>query len=1003
LASGLYATRNSVSTRIAKLLAEPLRKPAHLGVRSAIALTLFTIIVLGTDGRLIGRHVAAELRTGAPSVLLPPRILHFPTDRSMGTIAFNGQELPARGTIAVPEGAQVSLTVNETGVTDLSPLAALGENDLQLLSFSNTSVQDNDLAYIQHLTGLKRLSLYGTGIGDEGMYYVQDLTNLERINLNATQITDEGMQYVQNMTQMRELVLNRTNLTDESMQYIAGMTELTYLDMWQVNITDDGLRQLQHLTNMNNLGIEDTQITDAGLEYLAQMANLGYLNIEKTNITNEGLAHLLGLQQLQQILLDDTHIDDNALALLAQLKSLSEIQLPIQISPEALMALKDHPAFANLQALLQSRPTEIHIVDRATQTGISGASFTLDPTSGDVHPTHFHSVGKDGAVMVYRPIDEPGARIRAFADGYVTGEESWDEPVPGRVEIALDKASPIGGIVLDAQGAPVAGATVSVPVLGKHNWDGKENLPHRETTGTDGKWTCSIAPQDLTDFWIALDHPDHATTTYTMAELSIAALRNQTQELRIADAIKFLGIVVDEQDEPIANVRIAEMEPWRRDSTRATGKGAITGTSGTFEIAKVKPGPIKLKITAKGFSSIAKDYVADDGMEPVKIVLISVIDLLGRIVDQNHQPVAEVRMNASQTTDAGVRLSGWTGISDGSGKFNWPEAPRAKLSISLSKEGYKEMIQSVDPDNREHEIVMPSLLLFKGTVVDKESGDPIPEFTLMTGQLGNDMNPFSGVFSQDVQDDQGTFNIDLNRTGSANQRYEVINATLNINQQPEISVIAKGYLPPDPVKTDASAQAPPMTFALERAEPITGRVIGQNGRPVENAKVIAANERFCVGIDWNEPPAHVIARTALTDKAGRFSAVPQRPPYQICVVSELGYALVKDEDHATGGEIALKPWCKLNVVSKRSYGAETIVQVMARQSNGFFTLMRKFELKDSATMQLNGLLTGDAQLMVDVIVPEGRGHSVANQTLSATLKENETVDVIVNALPQERR
>jgi hypothetical protein len=41
--------------------------------------------------------------------------------------------------------------------------------------------------------------------------------------------------------------------------------------------------------------------------------------------------------------------------------------------------------------------------------------------------------------------------------------------------------------------------------------------------------------------------------------------------------------------------------------------------------------------------------------------------------------------------------------------------------------------------------------------------------------------------------------------------------------------------------------------------------------------------------------------------------------------------------------------------------------------------------------------------MVDVIVPEGRGHSVANQTLSTTLKENETVDVIVNALPQERR
>jgi len=974
LASGLYATRNSVSTRITALLAEPLRVPARIGLRSAIALALFTMLVLGIGGRFAERKAVAQIQPGsaiaAPAVL-PARVLHFPDDRSIGTVQFGRQTVEARGTVSVPEGASVYLHVSETGVTDLSPLAAFGENDLQEISLAYTSVQDNDLAYIQHMTGLQRLELSSTGIGNEGMYYLQDLNNLTRLNLNATHITDEGLQYVQNMTHMNELILNRTNVGDEGMQYLSNMKDLVFLDLWQADITDEGMRQLQNLTNMQELGIEDTKITDAGLDYLAAFAVLGLLNIENTDITNEGLAKLASLPSLKQLGLEDTLIDDNGVALLAQFKALQEIQLPIQISPEAIHALKGLPVFNSVQALLQSRKTEVAVVDRATRRAIAGASFSLEPTpSNPEQEVHFHHVRNDGRAMVYRPMQEQGARIRAFADGYVTGEESWNEPVPARVEIALDKASPIGGIVLDAAGAPVHGATVSVPVLGSHNWDSEENLPHRETTDAEGRWVCDIAPQSLNDFWIALDHPEHATTTYTMAELSVAALHNLTQELRIADAIDFKGIVVNEENGPVANVRIAEIEPWRRGSIRASGKSAVTNTSGAFEIANVKPGALKLKITAKGYVPIAKDFEAAPDASPTRIVLSSTTILRGRVVDEKKGPVANAHVYAEPQDDSDPRVGGWSGITDEAGKFEWSEAPKEPSHMTIGARGYKRASVSLAPGEKEHEIILESQSML-AKVIDAATGQPVQNFTVLFGINKDDDRGNFGRLSQQVRDAAGQFTPvpDGLFNEGTHEGAPIILKTM-------FGVRAKGYylskaLPVELSKS-ASASSPsvtiesdkvPVEFRLEPGPPITGRVLAQDGKPLANARVVVASEEFPINANWAAQSNPVTVRAEVTDGNGNFAASPERAPYVVCVYADDGYAVVTDVELKEKSDITVKPWASLSVSLKGNPPGKA-VPVRISQKNSFYKVEHIVSAKDKNELLFDHVMPGE--VAVDV-------------------------------------
>jgi hypothetical protein len=77
--------------------------------------------------------------------------------------------------------------VNEEASTDLSPLAALGPNKLQLLNLRYPQVSDASLAYLQDLSALHILFLHDTQVSDAGLIHLQQLLALQKLFFDNTQ------------------------------------------------------------------------------------------------------------------------------------------------------------------------------------------------------------------------------------------------------------------------------------------------------------------------------------------------------------------------------------------------------------------------------------------------------------------------------------------------------------------------------------------------------------------------------------------------------------------------------------------------------------------------------------------------------------------------------------------------------------------------------------------------------------------------------------------------
>lgn len=138
----------------------------------------------------------------------PARLVRFPATHSMGALFVrrlfaDGDYAPweswgnAQGIVAVPVGRELRLNVTPQASTDLSPLAALGPDDLQYLQLSSTRVNNAGLAHLHKLTGLRVLWLYDTPVSDAGLVHLRGLTGLRVINLRSTLVTSAGVDALQ--------------------------------------------------------------------------------------------------------------------------------------------------------------------------------------------------------------------------------------------------------------------------------------------------------------------------------------------------------------------------------------------------------------------------------------------------------------------------------------------------------------------------------------------------------------------------------------------------------------------------------------------------------------------------------------------------------------------------------------------------------------------------------------------------------------------------------------
>lgn len=340
-----------------------------------------------SDDELISRGLDRVLRKRE-------RVIELSSDRSCGMLRLTGQadspwvgwnaERSARGTIRVPAGMDLALTIDASKVTDLSGLRAIKAGDVQHISLRGDWLHMDDwqLSYLLNLVlrdpditldlsvSLRSIPAHSIGylnvlveraqhvyledvtddtlanirlfshprslsfdwfnkVTDEGVKHLAGLTSLEVLGLNNTKITDAGLLFLLDLNSLHTLSLRQSPVGDQGMFVLGKLLSLRRLDLLETRITDVGLRRLSGvLPSLTWLGLWSTGVTDAGMPCLATAVRLvEALVLGNLSITDEGLRHLHGLHGLTNLYLSNTRITDSGLGFLRELTALETLSL----------------------------------------------------------------------------------------------------------------------------------------------------------------------------------------------------------------------------------------------------------------------------------------------------------------------------------------------------------------------------------------------------------------------------------------------------------------------------------------------------------------------------------------------------------------------------------------------------------------------------------------------------------------------------------------------------
>jgi hypothetical protein len=210
-------------------------------------------------------HRSAGSAGEAPLGLRASRCFEFPTARTLGRlycrpwepaaldVPWNGWRrlAEARGAVMAPAGHEIQLVINHTAADDLTPLAALPPESIQVLRFTaGAVVADDPLRHLTGLTGLYALALEQAALTPDGLRAVAALAGLRHLHLGTLdQPPDAGIELAS----------------------LAGLRDLETFDGSGTRVSDAGIDPLAPLQALERLDVRDTHVSETGRARLRHM------------------------------------------------------------------------------------------------------------------------------------------------------------------------------------------------------------------------------------------------------------------------------------------------------------------------------------------------------------------------------------------------------------------------------------------------------------------------------------------------------------------------------------------------------------------------------------------------------------------------------------------------------------------------------------------------------------------------------------------------------------
>lgn len=293
--------------------------------------------------------------------------------------------------------------------------------------------------------------------------------------------------------------------------------------------------------------------------------------------------------------------------------------------------------------------------------------------------------------------------------------------VPDAPELEIDLALPEGGIegvvVDDATNEPIEGCEVSVRALGEQREGGgllgsflaREGQRVREWTDPKGRFEFERLGEGEYELVVRSQRGRENAGRYSPSEprtVSVAFDRvERGLEVRLLPALRVVGRVVDETQQPIENARVAvRVEGGSFDGIQS----ARSDATGRFEVAGLAPGTYVANASADGFAPSKKDGIVlargASAQGDVEIAMQRGVKVVVRVFDAKGQPAAGARAELSslegkkeqdpaQVERMFASLFGGEGAADAEGRIELGRFAPGKYKL----EAERGLSKAVDP------------------------------------------------------------------------------------------------------------------------------------------------------------------------------------------------------------------------------------------------------------------------------------------------------------------